>query len=935
MSELRAVLEAAVASARVSTAPLDRVRYASDASFYRLVPRAVVWPASVEEVRGLFAASRVQRVPLVFRAAGTSLSGQAVTDGVLVDVSRHWRRVGVEDDGMRVRVQPGAVGAAVNAALKPFGRRMGPDPASIDACMLGGILANNASGMCCGVRQNAYHTLASLTMVLPDGGVWDSARDRQAFAATDLGRALSALADEVRADADLAALIRRKYAIKNTTGYGLNAFLDETEPLPMLARLMIGSEGTLGFIAEAVLNTVPDPPFRLAALLLFPSVADACAAVTTIDESGAAAIELMDRPCLVAVENHPGIPEWVKSVAPEAASLLVEYQAVDEAERHSQERRLRALAERLPLLQPPDLAGDEQARAALWKIRKGLFPAVGATRPPSTTVIIEDVAVPVVALATAVTALRALFARHGYEQGIVFGHARDGNLHFVISQSFNTPAEVARYQALIEDVVEMVVSYGGSLKAEHGTGRNMAPFVEREWGRVAAGIMRRLKRLVDVDGLLNPGVIITDDASAHVRHLKDCPAVSPVIDGCIECGFCEPRCPSRDLTLTPRQRIVSLREAARGTPLGAEAMGGFGYGGVDTCATDGLCAAACPVSIDTGRMVKMLRAGEPLPGYERGRGTPRDLARAVARRWAWIERGARMALRAGHGVRHVIGARAVNAIIAAVERPLGTRLPRWVDPMPRVATEMPVGSRGGGAWAEYVYLPSCMSRILGPTRNGESSVATLLMRLSARAGVRLWLPPDLEGTCCGMPFSSKGQPEAAHDAFALAMARLDALGIHRRLSLVVDASSCLLTYREQGKRSGCDRTFLDAVQFAHDVLLPRLRLRPVVERVAVHPPCSLVRSGLDGHLLAVASASAAHAEVPVGAGCCGTAGDRGLLYPALPAAATATEAAALRRGRYQRHVASNRTCEMGLAQATGLPFTSFLALLDDASREEG
>ncbi len=158
---LRADLARLVDPERVLVRPIELVMFASDASFYRLMPQAVVLADGVAEIRALFGCSHRRRIPLTFRAAGTSLSGQAQSDGILVEVARHWRGVAVEDGGRRVRVKPGTIAARVNLALAPYGRKIGPDPASISACTVGGIVANNSSGMCCGVEQNAYHTLRS------------------------------------------------------------------------------------------------------------------------------------------------------------------------------------------------------------------------------------------------------------------------------------------------------------------------------------------------------------------------------------------------------------------------------------------------------------------------------------------------------------------------------------------------------------------------------------------------------------------------------------------------------------------------------------------------------------------------------------------------------------------------------------------------------
>lgn len=914
--ELLGDLRAVVPPQQVISSPLERIALASDASFYRLVPQAIVRPASIEEVRGLFEIGRRRGVPMTFRAAGTSLSGQAITDGVLIDISRHWRHLAVEQGGATVRVQPGVIGGTVNRVLARFGRRLGPDPASINACMMGGILANNSSGMCCGVRDNAYHTMASMTLVLADGGVWDSARDDDAFAATALGTAITVLRDEVRADPALVERIRRKYAIKNTTGYGLNAFLDHDAPLQILARLMIGSEGTLGFIAEAVLRTVPDPPLRLTGLFVFGSVTEACDALPTLSAAGAAALELMDRASLAAVVDQPGIPAAVRGLPPGATALLVEFQATDAEALAMFGDALRQAGAGMALLTPPLMAEDAESREALWRIRKGLYPSVGATRESGTTVIIEDFAVPPGHLGPAVEDLQTLFARHGY-RGIVFGHARDGNLHFVITQSFNDDVAVSQYAAFMEDVVEMVTRHGGSLKAEHGTGRNMAPFVEREWGTAATTVMRTLKRILDPVGFLNPGVIVTDDARAHLRHLKDCPKVDPRVDRCIECGFCEPHCPSRDLTMTPRQRIVALREVARGTALGAAVWDTFAYPGIETCAADGMCATACPVSIDTGTMMKALRTHSPLQ---------HEVSRLVARRYVWVERLGRGALRIGHGLRRWLGVAFINALIGVARKGSGAALPYWRDPMPRPAGRLPSSVRVAVAGApQYLYFPSCISRIMGPDRAGEAAVPALLTRLAQRAGVGLECIDDAPGLCCGMPFASKGYLHAAEDALTRVLGRLS--GDSR--TVVVDNSSCSLHLYERCSEKGI--RILDSVAFAHDVLLPRLRLSARDETVAVHPVCAVVKLGLGPKLLAVARAAAVRAEIPPGAGCCGTAGDRGLMYPELTAAATRAEKSALDDGAYSRFCASNRTCEMGLSQATGRSFGSFLQLLADAA----
>ena len=892
-------LAALLPSSRVLTRPLDLAAYACDASFYTLTPQAVVRPTDISEIQALLAWSRSSGVPLTFRAAGTSLSGQAVGSGVIVDLSKHWRTLEVLDGGARVRVGPGVVGGIVNAHLARHGAKLGPDPASIGACMIGGIIANNSSGMCCGTEHNAYRTLESLRFVLPSGTEVDTAASgaEGAFAAAEpaIAAGLMELKGSIEGDPSLVARIRRKYRIKNTMGYALNAFLDFDTPLSILWHLLVGSEGTLGFIAEAVFRTVPDLPLKSAGLLLFPSVPAACEAIEPLTASGAKALELMDRAALRSVEGRPEIPAYVSELPREAAAILAEYQARTGDELVRSESAFRDAAPRLPLTTPARFTRDPTAQGHLWAARKGLTATIGAMRPPGTSMIFEDVAFPLPHLAAGVTDLQALLVTHGYPDGIVFGHAKDGNIHFLISQSFNDAASIAQYERFTEDLVAMVVDrYDGALKAEHSTGRNMAPFVEREWGREAYAIMRALKRLIDPCGILNPGVLLNDDPRAHLTNLKSLPRVEETVDRCIECGFCESKCPSRDLTLTPRQRIVIRREQARrraaGDAAGLAALDdGFDYAMSDTCATDGMCATACPVGIDTGALIKTLRA-------ERHGALANAAARLAASAFGGVERMARAAL-----------------LFRAPS------LPRTVKP---------------GA-ADAVYFPTCVTRTLA-----EAPLAGTIVAVAARAGLTLAIPDDVHGTCCGLPFSSKGFDEAhaiaANRAIASAWRWSDA----GRLPILVDTSPCAFAFATCGgvlTRENRERwekmRIVDSIEWSHDALLPLLPIRRRIPRAAVHPACSVVKSGLVPQLLATLRACADEVVLPIEFGCCGFAGDRGFTTPELTDAATKREASELAaRGPCNSYVSSSRTCEIGMTRATGMKFESFWSVLDAASR---
>jgi D-lactate dehydrogenase len=940
-TSLRDSLAAIVGPDRVLDRPVDLIAFASDASFYRLIPKAVAFAGSVADVQGLFRLSQDLKVPMTFRAAGTSLSGQSVSDGILVEVARNWRGIQVLEGGTKVKVQPGVIGAHVNHALKFFKAKMGPDPASINTCTVGGILSNNSSGMCCGVAQNAYHTLESLTFVLPSGTVINTAAPDadEAFRKAEpaLAEGLLKLKADLLATPSLAARIRSKYLTKNTTGYSLNAFMDFDRPVDIFRNLLVGSEGTLAFIAEAVLKSVPDLPVKVTGFLIFPDLHAACAAIVPLRDAGAAALELLDRASLKSVETQPGIPPSIKSLPEGAAALLVEFHGREESVRADLERTALATAAGLTLMEPARFTHDPVEQALLWKIRSGTFPSVGAVRKRGTTVLIEDVAFPIEKLADAAVDLTKLFAKHGYDEAIIFGHAKDGNLHFVITQSFNDQAAVDRYARFIDDVVDLVVKkYDGALKAEHGTGRNMAPFVEAEWGSEAKAVMEQLKDLVDPLRLLNPGVILNADPNCHLADLKPMPGVEEEVDKCIECGYCEPKCPSRELTLTPRQRIVVRREIARleanheNPALLASLQEAFPYMALDTCAVDGLCATACPVSIDTGQLTKRFRRANHSRRAQK-------IALSVARNFATVEPIMRVALRSGHLVQSLFGPKIMPFITRALKTFGASH--QWSPEMPKAAkAPLPVTKLEGAA---AIYFPACISRMMGhlPGESEEMSLVEALVKVSERAGVPVHIPQDVEGTCCGVPFSSKGFDEAHRFTVNHAIEKFWDWSQKGRLSVVMDTSPCTygmvssrayLTPENQVKFD--QLKIVDSTAFAHDVLLPKLRVSHKVRSVVLHPVCSVTKMNLLPKLEGVAKACADTVVVPRDAGCCGFAGDRGFTHPELTASATKHEAEEVNTRSFDGHYASSRTCEVGMTRSTGEVYRSFLYLLEAATR---
>ena len=923
-----AELQAVIPEARLVTDPLRTLAYGTDASFYRLIPRIVALVETEEEVVRLLRITRGHKVPVTFRAAGTSLSGQAVSDSVLVVLGDGWRGCTIGPAATTVTLQPGVIGAEANRRLAPLGRKIGPDPASIATAKIGGIAANNASGMCCGTAQNSYRTLETMRLVLANGTVLDTAdpascRDFQQSHGALLDR-LADLGARTRADAALAGRIRDKFRIKNTTGYSLNALVDYQDPVDILQHLMIGSEGTLGFISSITLRTVPEHPHKASALLFFPDIGEACRAVSLLKSAPVDAAELMDRASLRSIQDKPGMPPQIRGFGPEVAAVLVETRAESAAALDANVAEIAAVLAGCVTIGDTRFTTDAKACEGFWKIRKGLFPAVGAIRQTGTTVIIEDVAFPLPRLAEATRELQDLFVRHGYHEAIIFGHALEGNLHFVFTQAFDAQAEIDRYRRFMDDVAVLVVNrYDGSLKAEHGTGRNMAPFVAMEWGPQAYGLMKEIKALFDPDGLLNPGVILNGDPEAHLKNLKPMPAADPLVDTCIECGFCEPTCPSHRLTLSPRQRIVGRREMARLVAAGddagrlAEISAAYDYQGIDTCAACGLCATACPVGIETGLLVKSLR------GERRG-AMGRKAGALVASHMEGTLGLARTGLRLADLARRTVGHGATQA---AARLLTGGNLPALPRSLPTAASFAGYSDIPSDDLPTVVYAPSCVSRTMGPAagdpqRRPLPEVVESVMR---KAGFHILYPEAADGQCCGMPLESKGLIEAA-DAKADAMlAALSKASRGGRYPVVMDTSPCTLRLRKRLTDAGL--RILDVAEFLSELALPRLDIAKSAEPVMLHLTCSTRRMGLDGALTAVAKACAETVVVPPDVGCCGFAGDKGFTTPELNAHALRHLSAAVPEGCASGY-STSRTCEIGLSDKAGVPYRSIVYLVD-------
>ncbi|MBE0491837.1 MAG: FAD-binding oxidoreductase [Sulfurospirillum sp.] len=921
---------------RVFTDPLHTLAYGTDASFYRLIPKVVIWAEDANEVSEILKLSDKLSLPVVFRAAGTSLSGQAITDSILIVTSRDWRKVEISKDASFVTMEPSVIGADVNAKLLPLGRKIGPDPASIGAAMIAGIAANNASGMCCGTSDNSYKTLKFMKIIFHDGTELDTADKKsiENFAQThgSILEGIKSLMHKVRENKTLHDKIVRKFKIKNTCGYSLNALVDFDDPIEVLQHLIIGSEGTLGFIKDITFATVAEYKDKASSLMLFKNVKDACDAVATLRtkcrtrmaNAEVDAAEIMDRAALKSVQDLEGMPDFLKTLGDTVTAVLVETRAPSPEILDSNiEKILKELAYIEPEM-PLHFTKVVAEYTKYWKIRKGLFPAVGAARETGTTCIIEDVAYPIESLADGTLELQELFKKYGYNEAIIFGHSLDGNLHFVFNQKFDNPKEIERYENFMAEIASQVATkYKGSLKAEHGTGRNMAPFVALEWGEDAYELMKEIKHIFDPRGLINPGVILNVDPKVHLKNFKPMPKTDDFIDKCIECGFCEPKCPSNALTLTPRQRIVSNRYMTtlkeNNNMQTYEAVKKlYQYDGIETCATCSLCSLTCPVGIDTGALTKKIRSHQITPSQHK-------TASFIVNNYAGLLGFGSGVLSVVKTITNIIPHSAVQAMSSGVTALSGGKLPMWTASLPSGHTFKDTRTKFGRD-EKVVYFSSCLNRTMGNPRpvSGEKELDTLIIEILEKAGYEVIIPNNLKPLCCGMPFSSKGYIEEGHKKSHELEIALNEASENGKYPVICDMSSCsktMATYFESGLK------VYDPVEFIHDILLKRIKIKQINEPIVIHTICSTRKAGLAEKLEAIAKMCSSNVIIPPDVSCCGFAGDRGFNYPELNHSALRHLNESIPKGT-KLAFSTGKPCEIGLSENTGLGYRSIYYLLD-------
>ena len=1034
LSELRQFMP----EERIYTDELRTLGWGTDASFYRQIPQVVVRSDGEAEISKIVCACRKYKLPFTFRAAGTSLSGQSCTDSVLIVAGKHWENYVLEvrgEDGevreytdasgislasstseaakpsahlsplTSIKLQPGIVGARVNQILKPFGRVFPPDPASIGSAMVGGIVVNNASGMNCGVHANSDRMMLSARIVLTDGTVLDTgdAQSREEFRKTHSAfiDRIEQLRDKVRADKELADRITKKYSIKNVTGLNLRPLVAYDDPFDIIAHSMVGSEGTLAFLSEVTMKTLKDYPFKASAMVYFMTMKESCEAVVAMKKMKAGeedleysaenlvvkSAEMLDYKSLSSVDD-PVYLQYQKDVDAgkiegvepgdyhNLTAILTETKGITHEQLLDKIAKIQECLGQFRLYIPAEFTEDPAIYGKYWAIRSGIFPSVGGTRPVGTSCLIEDVAFPIESLPEATVKLQKLIADHGYDDACIYGHAFEGNYHFILNQSFADEHEVARYAEMMRDVAKLVVEgYDGSLKAEHGTGRNMAPFVKYEWGDKAYEAMKELKAIFDPDGLLNQGVIFNDDPDCFIKCLKPLPVLdfdfSSVPDGghylmdpalstaketieqvkrankCIECGFCEVNCMSCGLTLSSRMRIAVQREIRYLTATGqnpqrlATLRKQYKYYGDQTCAIDGLCSTSCPMKINTGELTHLIRQmdmNQSPAGYK--------LGEFAANHMAGIKSGLRVVLDVAHAAHVTLGPTLMTTVCRTMNK-MG--LPLWTTAMPKKhrqpkksdLTQFIIESievRGEkGEVRDYseaekpkvVYFPSCINQTMGQSRHGGKihDLVDEVIQLMAKAGYEVIFPEGMERMCCGQIWESKGMLDIADRKSAELEAALWKASEEGKYPVLCAQSPCLHRMRKVMHKM----KLYEPAEFIMKYLVPRLDFKPIDRPIALHITCSTRQMGVADDLINLAKLCSTKVFLPEGVGCCGFAGDRGFTFPELNKYGLRKLRPQIEANHIEVGYSNSRTCEIGLETNTGIPYMSIVYLVNECT----
>jgi FAD/FMN-containing dehydrogenase/Fe-S oxidoreductase len=890
--------------------PPTRRLYSTDASIYQIEPLGVVLPHTVDDLRMTIQVAAEHQIPIVPRGGGTSLSGQSIGPGVVIDCSKYLHHIiDFDPQASRVRVQPGVILDHLNRFLEPHGLQFGPDVATSSRANLGGMIGNNSAGSRSIVYGKTLDHVRELDVILADGSTATFAPVTPAeWQRNSTGRTLEAgiyravrpILHKHRAEIDR----RFPKILRRVSGYNFDTLLAQLDgPSANLATLVVGSEGTLAFTTEAELSVIPRPKVRG---LLVPHYSSLAAAMDTLDaclEMRPSAVELLDQLILDLAHENLALQRQMAAIQGRPAALfMVEFSGDDPREVEGRLGKLERWLKSANGVTAVVKATEPDLRESLWNLRRAGLPlllGLPGDRKPVT--FVEDTAVAPDKLPEFVARFRELLQRHGTD-GAFYGHASVGCLHIRPVLNLKDAEDVARMRRITEEVTDLVLSFGGALSGEHGDGLARSEWNRKMFGEEIYQAFRQVKRAFDPDNLFNPGKVV--DAPAMTDNLRYGPNYRPeepatvfdyarqegfirAIELCNGSGVCRKMqggtmCPSfratRDEKDSTRGRANALRLALSGEEPLKEFRAPWVYDVLDLCLQCKACKAECPSNVDMAKL-----KAEFLHHYYQGRSRPPGHA-AMAKIYAAYRLGTAVAPLANWLGRNRL-LRWLLEKVGGIDRrrsmpPLYfSHFRRWFARHQSRRARKPSASHTSrltpAARQRVVLLDDCF------TTFNEPHIGRAAVRVLEHAGCAI----ELAGlTCCGRPMISKGYLEEARHLVAEQAPQL-ARRVADGAPLLGLEPSCLLTLADEWPEllPGEDTRRIAAAAHLADGWLAqqvqsqtcRLKLTPKAARCLLHGHCH------QKALVGTAGTAAALRLVPdlevhvLDTGCCGMAGPFG------------------------------------------------------------
>ncbi len=917
----------------VRTDPITLALFSTAACIFRRKPIAVVAPRTATDVARTITYAQAQGIPVTPRGGGSSLAGQALGPGIILDFSAYMNRtLEVDPERRLVRMEPGAIHTRVQRAAAPHGLRLGPDPSSGDFCTIGGNVGTNAAGAHTLRHGATKESVLALSVVLYDGTAVTLSEGGAAGSAT-WPRLERELVEILRRGAPAFQPERIK-ANKNSAGYDLWGAWIPGDPVSSIAprfdpiRLIVGSEGTLGVVTEVTMRLVPKPKATAVALLYFPSWMDASEAVLEARRMGASAVEAMDHTFLAFVREYRAD---LRDLVPETfvAGILVEFEGDSDAEARTGLAALEEwVAPRRGRVLDFRAARTAEERAALWAVRRAALPLVYRASPVEKPMnFIDDTAVPVERLGEYIEGLRAIFAKQKTRY-VIFGHAGNGNVHVVPLMDPHEATFVPRMAAMTEEAFELTWRLGGTITGEHGDGVLRAPYLRRQYPR-SYPVMAAIKSVLDPDGILNPGNVISKETVFPERYLRftndfvrtgtvfDEPDYRAMIELCHGCGTCRDYCPVGSTTLrephTARAKSVLLLELIRGE-LSRDLLTEKPFKEVmDSCFNCKLCLTECPSQVDIPGLAIAARKefvelhGMPLRNWVLGKAEKVGQVASLVPGLANLAVGNPLERAAREQVGHIAGRldlprfrRSFATGDEASKRALTLPLtPAGPAPQGSHVPGAPHGTHGPAPHGSHgpaphgrlgpipprevpltkrvAYFAGCFARFHDP--EGEA-VATV--KVLEANGIEVIVP---EQHCCGIALITMGAERSVR-ADAERNLRVFLPLVDRGFTVVASAPSCGLALIEDYPRIlGSDEArrladhTIDVHQYLWRLYLRgelRTDFRPVPLSVVYHNACHSVAQGITEEPIRLLKLVPGVDIRPIEDSCCGIAGTYGM-----------------------------------------------------------